>query len=257
MIPMQTRVGKFTVFFFIVGICLFLLLFSHFSFFAPLRGLIEDGSITIQKIVTGSEKRTDQTALEKLQTQNQTLQTQLAKQSLILQENQALHDQFAKSPETSRSLLPATVISHREYSRILIDKGALDGVKKGQAVVINDNLIGQIVSTTPHISHIQLSVDKNFSIASQTIKTNAIGITRGEAEDGILLQNVLLSDTLEKGDYVVTKGDKDDKGDGLPPNLIIGKIMSLDKKASALYQTAKVESVIDLSRLRTVFVLLQ
>jgi rod shape-determining protein MreC len=149
------------------------------------------------------------------------------------------------------------ILNHRDSESILLNKGKDDKVTLGLPVIVNDNLVGIVTAVTPHTATIQLPIAKNFSVASQTMKTNALGVSRGQGEDGILFQNVLLSDKLEVADFVATKSESDAKNPGLPPNLIIGKITSIDKKASALYQTAKVESLIDFSKLRTVFILLR
>jgi rod shape-determining protein MreC len=69
--------------------------------------------------------------------------------------------------------------------------------------------------------------------------------------------NVVLSEKLEKDDLVRTKGDVDERGQGFPPDLIVGKIISVNKQPSALFQSAEVKSLVDFSRLSTVFVITQ
>ena len=58
---------------------------------------------------------------------------------------------------------------------------------------------------------------------------------------------------LQKGDLVVSKGDVS-RGVQVPPNLVIGKIISVNKQTSNLFQTAQVQSLVDVSRLERVFV---
>ncbi|HZJ18567.1 MAG TPA: rod shape-determining protein MreC, partial [Patescibacteria group bacterium] len=71
------------------------------------------------------------------------------------------------------------------------------------------------------------------------------------------LDNVLLSENLKKGDIILTKGDIDQEENGYPPDLIIGKIISVDKSPSALFQKADVVSLVDLSKLTTVFIIVK
>lgn len=73
----------------------------------------------------------------------------------------------------------------------------------------------------------------------------------------MILDNVLLSETLKVGDVVLTNGDIDQNGKGLPPDLIVGKITSVDKNPSALFQKADVVSFVDFSKLSTLFVQIQ
>jgi rod shape-determining protein MreC len=254
---MHKRSGKFGVFLLVVILSIMLIVFSQFSFFSPIRGFIEMGLISIEQVINGVTQPSDTSSIEKIKTENQKLKTQLAKEYLLIQENQAFRDQFAASEDQAKSLIPAMILNHRDSESILLNKGKDDKVTLGLPVIVNDNLVGIVTAVTPHTATIQLPIAKNFSVASQTMKTNALGVSRGQGEDGILFQNVLLSDKLEVADFVATKSESDAKNPGLPPNLIIGKITSIDKKASALYQTAKVESLIDFSKLRTVFILLR
>ena len=71
----------------------------------------------------------------------------------------------------------------------------------------------------------------------------------------MVLDNVVLSDTIENTDLVETKGDVDANGNGYPPHLIVGKILSVNKKTSALFQSALVGSLVDVSKLDVVFVM--
>ena len=70
-----------------------------------------------------------------------------------------------------------------------------------------------------------------------------------------VLENVLLSDKLQTGDTVISKGDIGKDGEGFPPGLVVGRIISVNKKASALFQSAEVESLVDVTRLKMVFVM--
>lgn len=246
-----------SVFLLVVGICFLLIVFSQVSFFSPVRGWIETVSLSLQRGIIGADITPKTSEIDTLKTENQKLQTKLAKTYLLELENQAFRDQFAKSESNAKKLLPSIVISHRDSDRILLDKGIEDGVKKGVAVVSNDNLVGIVTGVTPHTAQVRLTISTDFSIAAATVKTNAIGVSKGQEDEGILFQNVLLSDSLEVSDFVATKGEEDIKKIGLPPGLIIGKIVSIDKKASALYQTAKIESLIDFTKLRLVFITLE
>jgi rod shape-determining protein MreC len=180
---MHGRSGKFSVFFLVLGICLLLILFSQVSFFSPIRGTVEKGLIAIERFIRGGDSP-DGSMIGKLTSENQKLKTELAKQYLLIQENQAFRDQFAKSEDRAKSLLPASVLSFRDSDSKLLDQGKDDGVRIGQAVIVNDNLVGVIVGMTPHTSKMQLTIAKDFSIATQTVKTNALGVSRGQDDGG-------------------------------------------------------------------------
>ncbi len=196
------------------------------------------------------------TPQQQLQQENNQLRAQLAQMQEIKKDDQALHDQFQTTSPAPQKLLPADVIGFQQNS-LLIDKGAVEALHDGDVVVFKNNLVGKITKVTPHISQVTLLSDSSTSFTAQTAKTSANGIVRALDGGTIVLANVVLSDKLEKNDIIVTKGDLDLRGNGYPPKLIVGKIVSIDKQASSLFQAAKVESLVDVSQLRMVFVISQ
>ncbi len=184
-------------------------------------------------------------------------------------ENSALRDQFETTSPASQNLLPANVVSASSFipgisspEYLVIDKGKKDGIKTGMAVVFKDNLLGKITEISDSLSRVILVSNPSISFSAKTISikgepgASALGIISGMGGQDMILGNVLLSDTLAVGDYVTTKGDLQVDNAGFPPSIIIGKITSVEKKASDLFQRAKVKSLLDFSKLSTVFVVL-
>jgi cell shape-determining protein MreC len=64
-----------------------------------------------------------------------------------------------------------------------------------------------------------------------------------------------VSDTLQKQDTILTKGDINNSGLGFPPDLVIGRVTSISKNVSDLFQKADVKTLIDFSKLTKVFVI--
>jgi cell shape-determining protein MreC len=71
----------------------------------------------------------------------------------------------------------------------------------------------------------------------------------------MIFDNVLQSSDIKISDVILTKGDQDIKGVGIPPDLILGKLISVSKKPSNLFQKGEVVSLLDFSNLSTVFVI--
>lgn len=188
---------------------------------------------------------------------------QAAKVAALEKDNRALRDQFAVTNPSPKILLPAYIVGMPAFlpgvstiDEIIIDKGSGDKVGIGNSVVFKDNLIGNVIKTSPHLSVVYLLNHKDISFTAKTAKTSALGIIQGSGIETMVLKNVLLSDTLQKGDTVVTKGDMQVDGSGFAPNLVIGKIIFVNKKASELFQSAEVERLVDPARLEMVFVVL-
>lgn len=199
------------------------------------------------------QKSAPLTPQEQIQKENNDLRMQLAKMQETARDNKALHDQFQTTNPSPRKLIAAAVIGRRQ-DELFIDKGDQDGIHAGDVVVVKDNLIGKVTKTTPYIAVVTLITNPSTSFTAETAKTAKIGVIKSQGGDSIIFDNVVLSDKLEKNDIVVTKGDVVLQSGGYPPKLVVGKIVSINKKASNLFQSAKVESLVDLSALQLVFV---
>lgn len=194
--------------------------------------------------------------LKELEEENTSLRRKLVDQTELLRENKALRDQFETAFPKSYSLLPAKVIgSPGEY--LIIDKGAADNVKNGLAVVFKDMVVGRVIKVSSRFSLIEVVGSKTFSLTGKTLETGALGTVKGEGNGDVIFENVILSEKLLAGDTVVTKGDINEEGAGFPPDLIIGKIEAIEKRPSALFQAAKIKSMLDFPRLTVVFILMQ
>ncbi len=210
-----------------------------------------------------SSKSAGNSPLVKLENENKKLLEKQAKLEVILKENKALSDQFQAVYPKSSSLLPAKIVGRPSFIpgvtsplRFVIDKGRKDGVKKGQAVVVRDNLVGEIQDTNDAFSIVSLATNNKFSITAKTLRSGALGVVRGEGSSSISFGNILPSADLKKGDIVVTAGSLDISGLGIPPELIIGRIFSVAKNPSAIFQSADIKSLIDFSTLSMVFVII-
>lgn len=187
---------------------------------------------------------------------------QLVDQKTLSQENQALRDQFENAHQTDpQKLLPAHIVGSPSFvpgvttpAFFILDRGSDNAVEVGQAVVVNDSLIGKIDTVSPKLSRVKLVIAEDFSFTVKIMDRNANGVIKGEGTIDMLLDNVVLSDTVEVADIVVTRGDVTQDGNGILPNLIVGKVIRVEKKPSALFQTARVKSLVDFTKLTNVFV---
>lgn len=240
----------------IFSILLIISFFILFFFQNPLNSGLQLITLPIQQWAfnAGLKPTGILTPQQQLQDENNHLRIQLAQMQELQKDNQALHDQFKTTTPPPQQLLPAMVIG-LEQNTMLINKGAQDGLFNGDVVVVKNNLIGKITKVTSHISQVILLPDPSTSFTALTAKTGANGIVRVIDGGTIILSNVILSDKLEINDVIMTKGDLDSHRHGYPPDLVVGKIVSIDKQASSLFQAAKIESLVDMSRVRMVFVI--
>lgn len=202
------------------------------------------------------------TSETQLQKENKDLIQKLVQFKRLEQDNAALRDQFQTTKIPSEHLLPAHIVGEPGFvpdmiETIIIDKGSDDGVKEGMVLVYKDNLLGNVTKTTNGFSQVAVISNSAISFSAKTLQTNALGVIKGQGSGDILLDNVVLDQTLKKNDIVVTNGDIDVHGRGYPADLIVGKITGVQKDPSALFQKANISSLVDITKLSLVFVLMQ
>lgn len=214
-----------------------------------------------QKILYSSVQKTwaagGSTSLEQ---ENALLRQKLVKQKSQEDEIHALRDQFQSGAMKSSTLLPVGVIGARGFlpgisqpEELIINKGSSAHVKNGMVVIYQDNIIGRVTKISPFFSSVQLISNSQSSFTGKEMETNALGIIKGGGNGTIIFNNVVTSDVLKNGDTVLSKGDQESDGTGFPPNLIVGKIISIDRKPSSLFQSAEIKSTVDFTRLTSVF----
>jgi rod shape-determining protein MreC len=201
--------------------------------------------------------------IEKLKTENQNLTQKLVDQKKLIDDNKALRDQFETQSLNNLQLLPARIIGSPSFipglsspETFTLDQGEANGVKVGDAVIYKNILVGRIDKTQSFVSRTILITNSVSSFTAKTMGSSNLGVIKGQGGGEMILDNVLLSENLTKDELVLTKGDLDTNETGFPPDLIIGKIKSINKNPSALFQKAEVESPIDFENLSEVFIIL-
>jgi rod shape-determining protein MreC len=233
--------------------------FAPFSFLASITQIIF--SIPKEQLYSAktgivSGKKVD---VEKLIAENNKLTEKVVEFDRLKQDNSALQSQFETPEPRASNILPTRVVGFLgEFANpttLIIDKGEKDGLKKDMAVISGKNLVGKVTSVSRNFSQVMLVLHPQFTALAKSSDSQASGVVRGETSF-ILLDNVSITDNLSSDAIITTKGDVSQGGIGIPQDLIIGKVISLNKNNSAPFQTAKIESSVSFSRLETVFVMI-
>jgi rod shape-determining protein MreC len=166
-------------------------------------------------------------------------------------ENKALREQLGITSQKTQNLIAAKTIGFSPLvskKMLLVDKGEVNGVKKGFLVVIKNILIGQIYEVTPMSSSVQLISDPDSRIPSVTSK-KVRGVTVGQFGAEIELTEVVQGESLNVGDLVLTTGEG-----GYAEGLVLGKINEVKKVEKELFQKATIAPLVSLDDLSTVFI---
>ncbi len=254
------------------SVFLFFLIFAIIIFTLSKFGFLAFPVSILQKAVSPFAETTfsvfnffsggDNSEIGKLKDQNKELIKMNVNGEKLKKENSALADQFATTSVRSQTLLPAKVVGAPSFipgvsnpQSLIIDKGTEDNVKVGNAVIYKDNLVGKVVESNLYFSKIDIVTSSSFSTTVKSSRTQAPGIIKGDGGEKLILDNVLQSDDIKTQDIILTKGDQNINGAGIPPDLILGKLTAVVKKPSNLFQKGEVISLLDFSNLSTVFVI--
>lgn len=262
---MQRKENTLSIFLFFFLLSLILFFFSKNTLFSKIDtvgNVLFPIESLFYHIATAPFSWNQNRTLMQLQQENIYLKSELAKDEILHNDDIALRDQFKTTNPASVTLLPATIIGMPSFipgitdpETIVLDKGSQDGIRKGAVVIYKDNLLGQVDTVSEHAALVVLVSNPKTSFTANSLMTNALGIVHGSGNGGIVLDNVILSDTLKKGDSIVTHGDENLQQKGLPPGLIVGRIISIEKNPSNLFQKANIQNIVDIRKLHIVFII--
>ena len=126
--------------------------------------------------------------------------------------------------------ISAAVISRSSKSwwqQLEVNKGAKDGVLKGQTVIGPGGLIGLVDSTTPFTSRVRLLTDPGHQVGAWIDRTKLHGILTGMGTNRPKLIFLNKNTLVQIGDAVTTSP----ASTLLPPNLVIGIVQFVNEKA--------------------------
>lgn len=190
-----------------------------------------------------------------LRKENADLRAALATASAGASELAAIKRELGIRQVAGKRLVPADVTSTQPDSYrafITINRGSTDGLAVGMAVVSNGTLVGTINQVSSVSSKVLLVTDPSFKVNGQVVARDngASGTVRGSIGGGLLMEKVPQDQTIAVGDTVITSG----LGGDIIKGYSIGTIQSITKADNGVFQSARLQSPVQISRLQTVFV---
>jgi rod shape-determining protein MreC len=137
------------------------------------------------------------------------------------------------------------------FRSVTINKGEIEGVYKGMAVISPEGAVGQVLKTSLHYATVLLITDYNSALDAIVQRTRSKTIVEGTEENRCQLKYLLRTEDVVVGDIVVTSG----LGGNFPKGLRVGEIRSGEKKGYGVFQHAELVPSVDLTRLEEVLIL--
>lgn len=134
---------------------------------------------------------------------------------------------------------------------LILDQGSDSGIRRGMPVVSQNGLVGRISEVSASASKVQLIIDPDSSITARVQESRAEGILVGKSPGGLELTYISQDASIKAGDIVVTSG----LGGNFPPEVLIGRVVSIHHRDYEFYQTAVIEPRNDFSQLELLLII--
>lgn len=201
---------------------------------APLLDAISRPVATVNDIIAEAREMMDLRAenVQLRKERDRLLQWEAAGRRLEA-ENQALQRLLNFVPHEARGFISARVIADTGGAfahSLVLNAGADDEVRRGQAVVSGDGLVGRVVGVGARSSRILLLTDLNSRIPVVTEQSRVRAVLAGNNTSQPVLDHLLPNDTVTVGERVVTSGH----GGVFPPGLPVGVIVSVSDSGAVV-----------------------
>ena len=201
--------------------------------------------------------------LRDLHVENQALSDHVADLELRLQEQRALarRAQSLQRILELRETVELATVSARViasdatpyFRTITVDRGTRDGLRADLAVIAPNGVVGRIVGNPgARAARIQLLVDRNAAAGALIERTRASGVVKGSDDEASpRMEYVSNLEDVRVGDRVVTSG----MDSIYPIGFAIGLVSEV-APGTGLYQTIRIDPVVEFSKLADVLVVM-
>ncbi|HUO33803.1 MAG TPA: rod shape-determining protein MreC [Candidatus Acidoferrum sp.] len=196
---------------------------------------------------THAEDQRLKSELDELRIRNHELETQ-AGEAQRLETLLNFRDAHPEAPMLAAQVIGASAdpTSHT----LFLNRGEHDHVRRNQAVITPDGVVGKIVEVFPSASQVLLINDKDGAAGALFETSRTQGIVKGTGDSDPVMDYVSNDEKVQSGESIVTSGLDRIFPKGFP----IGTVESA--KPGNPFQSIKVKTAVRLDRLEDVLILL-
>ncbi|CAJ1900599.1 MULTISPECIES: rod shape-determining protein MreC [Aeromonas] len=235
--------------------------FSHVrvylsSLVSPLQYMANAPGTLLDTMSTQVQTRADLIEQTKQQEQQLfTLRARLLKMDQLEHENQRLRELLGSPVHKESRKMVAELLSvdSDPFShQVLINKGALDGVYNGQAVINDQGVIGQVLHVGSTTSRVLLITDSSHGIPVRVLRNDLRAIASGSGElDKLELRNLPRNTDIQVGDLLVTSG----LGGRFPEGYPVATVTRSEYVEGKPFAQIEAKPLVELDRLRYLLLL--
>ncbi|PJE79979.1 Cell shape-determining protein MreC [invertebrate metagenome] len=192
-----------------------------------------------------------------LRAKNLILQQKVQKLASLTTQNTQLKGLLNASEKFREDVLVAEIIGidSDPFSHIVtINKGSLDGVFSGQAVLDANGVMGQVIEASPVSSRITLVTDTSTRIPVINNRTSYRALATGTGTpDQLRLLHIPITADFQKDDLMITSG----LGGIYPYGYPVGKIQSITHAPGEAFASITIQPIAQTKRSRLVMLVFQ
>jgi len=195
--------------------------------FAPILDTISKPVATVNAMVSQARELADLRAENaRLRDERERLLQWQTVGRKLESENQALRGLLNFIPRDPKAYISARVIADSGGAfahSLVLNAGSRDDVRRGEAVVTGDGLVGRVVGVGARSSRILLLTDLNSRIPVITQQSRIRAILAGNNSSRPVLNHLPPGVSVVPGERIVTSGH----GGAFPPGLPVGVVVSV------------------------------
>ncbi len=191
---------------------------------------------------------------ERLKKEIGLLKNKLNASNEIYRENNRLRALLSFKQKTPYKVIAARVIARSPdnwSSIIIVDKGQLSGIERGDVVINYLGLVGRVVEATKSTSKIMLINDPNFGVSAILQRSRQEGLVTGTLGNSLIMKYLARDCDVEVSDPVITSGLTSE----YPKGLVIGTVTAVGEEFSGLSRYAIIKPAVNLSNLEEVLII--
>ena len=169
--------------------------------------------------------------------------SQAARERLLLASGAALPSVLTAAPVLLME-------SRAGVQSALIGAGFSSGIVPGSPIAVSEGLVGRVISVGATVSRAQLLLDASAAVGARIVRTQELGVVRGDGRGGLRLNNIATTSRVQVGDVIESAGI-----DGIyPRGVVIGRVAGV-ARGSDLFLEIRVTPAARFSQLTDVLVL--
>jgi len=139
------------------------------------------------------------------------------------------------------------------FSTVLVDRGTRAGVRRNDAAVTADGLVGHVIEAGPGWSRVLLLLDPRSAVGVVVARSREAGVAEGQSQATLRIQYLARDADVQPGDQIVTSG----LGEIYPKNLVVGTVTGVSRSGADMFQEAVVRPSADLDHLEELLIIVR